>query len=283
MKKLFKPELSKTLLFIFVILLFMKIVWFGVEMLFLPAMGSNYVQSKNIKGLYYRVKLVNEKPPVKKHVKRHVKKVRKKGGNIKDITLIAIYNSSDLIIVTVEYKKKSKVLSKGDLINGFMLESVGNNFAIFSKNAKTYQIFLTKINTKGIVTSEAIGKKSVDSKVKKTVKSGKIEKVGDRRIVDRSLVEHYAKNMKEIFKDIGIVEAKKSGVVIGFRITFVRRGSKFAQLGLRRGDVLTSINGQMLDNYGAALGIYKNIDTLENLTLVIKRGKEEMELEYEIN
>jgi len=54
-------------------------------------------------------------------------------------------------------------------------------------------------------------------------------------------------------------------------------------LGLRRGDVLTAVNGQVLDNYSAALGIYKNINTIENLTLVIKRGKEEMELEYEIN
>ena len=29
--------------------------------------------------------------------------------------------------------------------------------------------------------------------------------------------------------------------------------------------------------------IYKNIDTMDSLTLKIRRGKEEMELEYEIN
>ena len=283
MKKLFKPELFKTLLFVLIVLLLVKIAYFVVELLFLPTTGVNQVDAKNIRGLYYRnIKLVNEKKEVIIIDTRP--EPPKDTTTIKDITLMAIYNASDLTIVTVEYKKKSKVLSKGDIINGFMLESANSNSATFSKDSQTYQIFLTKIDTKGIrstMASKPIVKKRVVHK--KTTASGKIQKVGDRRIVDRSLVEHYAKNMKEIFKDIGIVEVKQGNSVSGFRVTFVRRGSKFAQLGLRRGDVLTAVNGQVLDNYSAALGIYKNIDTIENLTLVIKRGKEEMELEYEIN
>ena len=43
------------------------------------------------------------------------------------------------------------------------------------------------------------------------------------------------------------------------------------------------MNGQAINSYNAAFGVYKNIQNVENLTLVIERGKEEMELEYEIN
>jgi len=47
--------------------------------------------------------------------------------------------------------------------------------------------------------------------------------------------------------------------------------------------VIKSINGQEINSYNAAYGVYKNIQNMDNLTLVVKRGKEEMELEYEIN
>lgn len=294
MKKLFKPELFKTLLFIFTLLLFVKIAWFVVEILFLPTVGINKVETKNVKGLYYgskSTKLVNEEKEVIVVEKQPTVVNKNQGGNIKDITLMAVYHSSSMSIVTVSYKKKTKVLSKkgssdGDVINGFMLEGAGNNFATFSKDEKTYKIFLTKIDAKGIRPSRvstSIKKKTLVSKSKKTKASGKIKKVGDHLVVDRSLVDHYAKNMKDIFKDIGIIEVRKGGGVKGFRISFVRRGSKFAKLGLRRGDVITGVNGQAMNNYGVALGIYKEIDTIENLTLVIKRGNKEMELEYEIN
>ena len=73
MKKLFKPQLFKDILFILILLVFVKIAWFVVELLWLPTVGVNQIKSKNVKGLYYRVKIVNDKvappppppPPVK--------------------------------------------------------------------------------------------------------------------------------------------------------------------------------------------------------------------------
>ena len=62
-----------------------------------------------------------------------------------------------------------------------------------------------------------------------------------------------------------------------------KRNSDFSKLGLRRDDVIKSINGQEINSYNRAFETYKNIQNVENLTMVIKRGKEEMELEYEIN
>ena len=282
MKHLFKPHIFKGLLSLLILLLIIKLLWFVVEMVWLPSSGVEHVEEKGGKALYYRAKLTpNEAPaPQKEKPTRPVKSQ----GSIKDIELLAIYNASDVTVITVLYKNKTKVLSRGEEINGFILEGAGSTFATFSKNSKTYQISLIK-SKKGDKSSSRI--KSVPAATSASVPSSKAEgdivDAGDHRIVDRSLVEHYAKNMNEITKDIGIVDQKEGKDLKGFRVTFVRKNSHFSKLGLRRGDVIKSINGQEITSYNDAMNVYKNIDKMNALSLTIKRGKEEMELEYEIN
>jgi general secretion pathway protein C len=233
------------------------------------------------KSLYYRVKLTpNEAPPAA--IKKKPVKIAK---NIKDITLLAIYNSEDITVITVEYKSKTKVLSRGDAINGFVLDGAGSNFATFLKDGKSYRIDLIKSKRSGSQSSiKPTVRKARISPSKKTSKvEGEVTDAGDHKIVDKSLLDHYAKNMDDIYKNIGIKEIKKDGNIQGFAITFIRRGSPFAELGLKRGDIIKSINGVEIDSYNAAFETYKNIQNIENLTMVIERGKKEMELEYEIN
>ena len=281
MKKLFKPMLLKSLIFILILLVVAKLEWFVVEVLFLPTKGVQYIETQRTKALYYRVKLTSKKPPPKRVIKHSTPVTLV--GSIKDIKLIAIYHDSAVTIVTIEYKKQSKVLSKGDVINGFILEDASHNFALFSKNKKDYKVFMTKEDTVVKTSSHRNFTRKKPLSRRKTKATGKIEKVGDHRLIDKSLIEHYAKNLKAIEKNIGIIDVRKGKNLVGFRVTFVRRGSPFAKLGLRRGDIISTVNGEKMTSYGAALGIYKNIGTIENLTLGIKRAKKEMELEYEIN
>jgi general secretion pathway protein C len=278
MKHLFKSKLFKQLFSLLILLVLVKLLWFAVEIIWLSATGIGHDDEISGKSLYYRVKLTsNEAPaPIKKQVVKAV-------GSIKDITLLAIYNSEDTTVITVEYKRKSKVLSRGDIINGFTLEGAGSNFATFSKNEKTYRVDLIKSKkSSSSKSSIRTAKKSLPSPSKEAVKGEVIDAI-DHKIIDRSVLDHYAKNMDDIYKNIGIQEIKEGEKLKGFRITFIRRGSPFAKLGLKRGDIIKSINGQEITSYNAAFEIYKNIGKIENLTMVIKRGTEEMELEYEIN
>jgi len=282
MKHLFKSKLFKKLFLILFLFVLVKLLWFAVELVWLSPVGIGHDDEVSNKSLYYRVKLTpNEAPaPVKKQPV-------KIAGSIKDITLLAIYNSADTTVITVEYKKKTKVLSRGDVINGFMLEGAGSNFATFSKDTKTYRIDLIK-SKKSTESKSSIKSASRSSSLSSSSKEpakveGEVIDAGDHKIVDRSLLEHYAKNMDDIYKNIGIAEVKEGGKIKGFSITFVRRGSPFSKLGIKRGDIIQSINGQEITSYNAAFETYKNIGNIENLTMVIKRGKEEMELEYEIN
>jgi general secretion pathway protein C len=281
MKHLFKPNIFKNILIFLSLLFIVKLVWFIIAWFWLPSSGVDHVGQKGGKALYYRVKLTpNEASAPTKPVEQR----REKSGSINDIVLLAIYNSSDATVITVKHKGKTKVLSRGDEINGFVLEGAGIDFATFTKAKKSYKVMLHKGKGKhqNIGPSSAQNStSSIGNRPKKV--AGDVVDAGDHKLVDRSLVDHYAKNMDDIYKNIGISELKDGNNLKGFQITFVRKDSPFAKLGVQRGDIIKSINGQEINSYNAAFSVYKNIGSLDNLTLVIKRGEEEMELEYEIN
>jgi general secretion pathway protein C len=280
MKHLFKPNIFKNIVTFLVLLFVVKLIWFIITWIFLPSSGVDHVAQKGGKALYYRVKLTpNESSAPIKSVKP-----TQQTGSINDITLLAIYNASDVTVITVNHKGKTKVLSRGDKIDGFTLEGAGRNFATFTKAKKSYKVMLLKskeTNKNGVqkgIQNKAVSASNAPKKV-----AGEVVDAGDHKLVDRSLVDHYANNMDDIYKNIGIGELKDGSNLKGFQITFVRKDSPFAKLGVQRGDVIKSINGQEINSYNAAFGVYKNIGSIDSLTLVIERGKEEMELEYEIN
>ena len=284
MKHLFKPDTMKKLIVLFIVLVMIKALWVMVEVLWLPASGVDHLAEKGNKALYYRVKLTPNEAPAPAIKKKETR--FKPAGSIKDIKLLAIYNASDTTVITIEYKSKTKVLAKGENINGFVLEGAGSDFARFSKNGKSYEVVLEKVKkrTKSAYPTKKPAQRNVDSpKSKSSVPEGDVTDAGDHKIIDKSLFDHYAKNMDDIYKNIGIAEIKEGKEIKGFRISFVKRNSPFSKLGLQRNDIIKSVNGQAINSYNAAFGVYKNIQNVDNLTLVIERGKEEMELEYEIN
>ncbi|SFV56939.1 General secretion pathway protein C [hydrothermal vent metagenome] len=274
MKHLFKPQIIKWVIVLFVLILVVKLMWLAVEVIYLPVSGINQAQDIEGKSLYYRVNL---SPNKASSPKQTIQKMPV--GNIKDIELLALYNAPNMTVVTVQYKGKTKVLSEGDNINGFVLEGAGSNYATFSKGSKMYRLNLIK----GEPNDSSIQGTSSSINESSSTPEGEVTDAGDHKIVDKSLLEHYTNNLDDIYKNIGIADIKKNGQVTGFRVSFIKRGSPFAKLGLKRGDIIKSVNGQEINSYNSAFNVYKNMKNIQDLTLVIIRGKKEMELNYEIN
>jgi len=284
MKPLFKSQVFRNILRILLLLLAVKLVWLVVELTWLSFFGVDHKEKISGKSLYYRVKLSPNEAAVPTKVPDGSVQI---AGSIKDITLKAVYNSSDTTVVTIEYKQKTKVLGRGDAINGFTLTGGGSNYATFTKDAKTYRVDLVKpkkasASSSSIKPSRAFRMRPLGKSTKPKKVEGEIIDAGDHKLVDRSLLDYYSKNIDDIYKNIGIRESKKDGKT-QFKITFVRRGSPFAKLGVERGDIIKSLNGQEISSEAVAFQILKDAGSLENVTLVVQRGKEEMELEYEIN
>jgi type II secretion system protein C len=280
MKRTFSSKNIQTLLALLVMLLMIKLLWVAVSVLFLSSNDLDQAKEERTKALFYRAKLTPSYQPAP--IKPKPKVTPKVQGSIREITLLALYNDGVVSIVTVRYKKETKVLGIGEVIGGFTFEGAGENYAIFSRDEANYKVMLIK---KGKSTSSSIASKEVEKPQakKREHPEGEVVNEGAIKIIDRSLLDHYATNMDDIYKNIGITEIKKGAKLDGFKVNFIRSGSPFANLGLQRNDTIKSINGQELKSYNAAFAVYKDIKDIDNLSVVIVRDNKEMELEYEIN
>jgi|LGVF01.1.fsa_nt_gb general secretion pathway protein C len=278
MKTLFSPKNIKIFIFILSLMLLVKLGWFITEMTILSARGVDYMKPSETKSLYYRTRFAAQK------LKQEQVTKKVPLSDIKSIKLLAIYHSQNHVVITVSKKSKTSVMVRGDKIDGYVLDAATAQEAIFLRDGKSYRIRLVESsgNSKGKSSVRYVSEKPTKPE-NQAVPKGEVTEADGLTIVDRTLLDHYSKNMNDIWKNIGIKEIKEGDKIKGFKVNFVKRGSDFSKLGLRRGDVIKSINGQELNSYNSAFEIYKNIDTMDGLTLKIMRGKEEMELEYEIN
>lgn len=282
MKHLFKPHWIKSIILILIVALGVKMAWVIVELTLLDATGVEYTKSAKAKALYYRTQFANDKHKTQETQKPIM-------SDINSFKLLAIYRSKDLVVVTISKADKSSVLVKGDTIDGYILDDATAIEAIFLRNNKRYRLELMKLpsDPNGQQNVHYVSEANANPRVKvkdneKRPKGEIVQDVG-MTVIDKSLINHYGKNLNDIWQNIGIKEVMDGRKITGFKVNFVKRGSDFSKLGLRRGDIIKSVNGEELDSYNSAFELYKNIDTIENLTLTIMRDQKEMELNYEIN
>ena len=193
------------------------------------------------------------------------------GPNISNMVLKGLIKRGDggLIIIALKSKPKdSEVISIGDTFKGYTLTKILDNGAIFDKNGDTFSLYFSEEKQDEQYASRtAPAQQEDDDSIKQVAKSDIIS---------------YAKNVKQIWKDIGIVEVKKGGKITGFKVTRIKPNTPFARLGLRKGDIIIKANNKNMTSYKDAIAIYKGIDKLEALELVVLRNNQETEINYEI-
>lgn len=190
--------------------------------------------------------------------------------NITNMILKGLYGNATQGYAIVSLKsnaKKTTIIALGEKFSGYTLKEILIDSAIFTKGSKEYILSLEK------------PKKSRSS----ITKVSKVPQSSDSTAIARSDITYYSKHPKDIWKDISITEVKEHGKIKGFKIIKIRANSKFASLGLKRGDVIIRANNIVLKSYRDALNIYRNIGKIETMQIVVMRNNQEVELVYEIN
>jgi len=194
------------------------------------------------------------------------------GENISNMILKGLFKRGDggVVIIALKAKpKNSEVLGIGEIFEGYTLRKILKNGAVFSKGGSNYSLYF----------SEEKQQQRYNTKSPQNIQTDD----GGIKTVSKDDITFYAKNVDKIWKDIGIVEVKKAGKITGFKVTRIKAGSPFAKLGLRRGDIIIRANNKPMTSYKEAIAIYKGIDKLEALELIVLRNNQETEIVYEIN
>jgi len=98
----------------------------------------------------------------------------------------------------------------------------------------------------------------------------------------RSVIEDATKNMNQLMKDVNIQPHFEDGKAEGLRISRISRSSIFRKMGLRRGDIITGVDGNAIQSVDDALSLYSNLKTASNVKIEIKRRGQTRILDYTI-
>ncbi|MCK4973805.1 MAG: PDZ domain-containing protein [Sulfurimonas sp.] len=263
MKKISNPMY----ILLFTKLLVLLIIAKGISMaiyLYLPSDGVELNIKSNYQPKYQRVDFKNMISKINILVEKSITQ-EQVGVSITNMILKGLYGtkSKGYIIVAMKSNlKETAILGIGENYQGYLLKSISSSSAMFEKDGAKFVLDIEG--------------------------SRKIKNIIDRKVYTKSNIakediSYYAKNPKEIFKEISISENKDGKNPKGFKVTKVNKNSKIYALGLRVGDVIIKVNNVTLNSYKDALGIYENIDKLDMMQIVLMRNNQEVELVYEIN
>jgi general secretion pathway protein C len=262
MNQLISPLLIKRIILIGIIAAVIKVLMLGV-LYILPHQGKDMIVVEE-SSLYQSYKpskvfaMRGKKAPVVKKVPVY---------KLDNLNLQGLYDDPKNPFIAVEENKKITLVGLNEMFKGYKLIDVKADRAIFEKSGRNYELIFKE----------------------KAMKSGAISEAEPEIIQDDSAVfikrkeiKHYAKNFDAIWKNIKIKEIIRDKRLQGFRVTWVKKDSLFAKLGLMKGDIITGVNGKKLKSVSQVFKIYNNMDKLDSLKLTITRDNQEKELEYEV-
>jgi len=235
---------------------------------YLPTESVELVIQENYQPQYRRVDFKNMIQASDAPQRRSAASSFSGTASIGSMILKGLFGNKEKGFVVIAMRsapKKTNIVSVGQRFKGYTLKSITLTGAIFDKNGKDYVLYLKK----------------PDQKTGQYIK--KVHTPGTPIDVTHADISHYIKNPKEIWNEISIVEVKEGKKIKGFKVTRIKKMSKLAALGLKVNDVIIKANNLALASYADVLNIYKQIDKLDALQLVVIRNNQEVELVYEIN
>jgi len=269
MQKLSNPSILKIISTLLILLVIAKSISL-VILYMLPSDGVELSVEESYQPKYQRYDFKNMLSS-SQNISKDNKEVVQSGISMTNMLLKGLYGTekSGFIIVALKSKPtNTSIVEVGDIYSGYQLLKIKKSSAIFMKNSKKYTLNLDDLK--------------VDSKYSKS-SSNQTDEMVSQKVVSKNDIEHYAKNPKDIWKEISIIELKEGKEIKGFKVTRIKPNSKMATLGLKKNDIIIKANNVVLKSYRDALNIYSKIKNIKLLQIVVIRDGIEREIVYEID
>ncbi len=251
-----------------------KLLYSVVDYLYLPREDLRVSETKNL-SYHFSIDMGRAVLPTKTAVKP-VEQIEAT-DRIKDITLKGTYLEDVSSFIVIEDHLGTTFLYKGDRYMGYVLIEIYDNRAVFEKNGRHYDVVIDEEGEES--THSLTSQDSSPASGAATASSEPFEPV----TVTHETVQSYIRNPNKIWRNIRIQEIRRNGQIEGFRVNYVKKGSFFDQAGLKSGDVIKAIDGSEIRSLADVMKYYNNIDNLDGLTLTVRRGSEDIDLEFNIN
>ena len=162
--------------------------------------------------------------------------------------------------VIQEEKEKQQYLYRiGDTIQKATLKIILREKIILNVNGKDEVLEIEEIRSTGAgrITRRTSRARTTSSRQNITL--------------NRSQIEDAVKDVNNLMKQVNIQPHFKNGKPDGLRLTRVQRNSIFNRMGLKRGDIITGVDGEIIESVDDALALYNKLKNASDLKLEIKR------------
>jgi general secretion pathway protein C len=191
------------------------------------------------------------------------------------LTLKGTYHSGDAdraVAIIAGPDGREEIYNVGDAMPGnVVLEEIGQLRVVLSRNGRLEALTFPRESAVGAASSVPSSRSTQPA----------------RRINAAPLVGRYiseAADNPEALLDIAQVEPViEDGTFQGFRLRPGRKRSMLRRLGLRSGDVVTSINGTVLDNLPRAMELLQGLADATVIDATVLRNGEEIPYTFALN
>lgn len=260
----FLPVITKILLLVLLAKVFSLGIWW-----YLPSNGVDHEKVNAYTQSYKRVDFKNMLDRSKAVVQNNKSTTTTLSiANISSIILKGLYGkgkSGFAILAKKTSPEKTSVIAVGELFEGYTLKSIDTFSVTFEKMGKEY---IVNLQTNEKLQKEKYATPQIED--------------GATIGVQKTDINFYRTNPTKLWNDIAINEVFEGKNITGFRVDKIKPNSKIAELGLQKGDVIIRANNIKMDSYKAAMDLYRNIDKIDTLELVVLRNNQEKEIIYEI-
>ena len=272
MSQAFSKKVRFFVYYIALPLVIAKLLW-SVALFFIPKVQLGSSENSNPYNYHYSISLANKIIGNKIDIPTDKPSVDD-GEKLDNIRLKGTYLGGDASFIIIEDGIESKFIYIGEKFRGYDLVKVGERKVVFEKNGKNYYVLLDDDEDKSSTNNNDIAHNEPVHESRE----------GDGPVsITRDEMNSYIKNPDKIWKNVRIQEIRKNGILNGFRVNYVKRGSFFDKAGLKSGDVIKAIDGQEIRSLGDVMKYYTNANALDSLTLTVDRDGNEIDLDFSVN
>jgi len=278
-----KPFWKEALLLTLIVFAAVKLAWVAVEYFLLPPAEESPQIESRVEHLPSDYRLAsNERLQKPKPIRRKVTTSKPTGISIKDLGLLGIYRGDGKKIAVIAKKNKISLLLEGEHFFGYTVEEIGIKRVRLSRNGKEYFLDLKKENdTKGRGIWKIVPPAGSVAPQPGSLPVGP-DAAGVYRL-PKSEVDTYTKDFDKIWKNIKVTPHLTRGKLDGYLVRYVRNGSLFARMGLRRGDLIRAIDGEEVARMRSPQELFEMIQGADSLILTLQRGRKKVDLTYELH
>lgn len=100
--------------------------------------------------------------------------------------------------------------------------------------------------------------------------------------IDRGVLKKALENPKMFQDGARVLPNYSSGRINGFKVSGLKSGSIFSDLGVQSGDVITQVNGKPLNSPNEALKLYQKLGSAGDISIQVERGGKPVDLKFNI-